>query len=106
MEAAGMTGSDSSRLIALVQQQAQDSDDDGEAGAPAAAAYESKSGGIVDVLNGMKEKAEGELADLRKAEGDARANFNMLKGSLAGKISADTKDLDATRLPSLLAMRS
>jgi hypothetical protein len=42
----------------------------------------------------MKEKAEGELSDLRKAEGDARANFNMLKGSLEGKIGADTKDLD------------
>merc|ERR1719399_1847431 len=42
----------------------------------------------------MKEKAEGELADLRKAEGEARQNFNMLKGSLEGKIGADTKDLD------------
>jgi len=92
MEAAGMTGSDKSKLTALVQ--SQDSDDDEETGAPAAATYESKSGGIVDVLNSMKEKAEGELADLRKAEGDARANFNMLKGSLEGKIGADTKDLD------------
>jgi len=92
MEAAGMTGSDKSKLTALVQ--SQDSDDDDETGAPAAAAYESKSGGIVDVLNSMKEKAEGELSDLRKAEGDARANFNMLKGSLEGKIGADTKDLD------------
>jgi len=42
----------------------------------------------------MKEKAEGELSDLRKAEGDARANFNLLKGSLEGKIGADNKDLD------------
>jgi len=92
MEAAGMTGSDRGKLTALLQ--SQDDDDDEETGAPAAAAYESKSGGIVDVLNSMKEKAEGELADLRKAEGDARANFNMLKSSLEGKIAADTKDLD------------
>jgi len=92
MDAAGMTGSDKGKLTALLQ--SQDSDDDDETGAPAAATYESNSGGIVDVLNGMKEKAEGELSDLRKAEGNARANFNMLKGSLEGKIGADTKDLD------------
>merc|ERR1719327_1586952 len=92
MQAAGMTGQDRGKLTALLQ--SQDDDDDDETGAPAAATYENKSGGIVDVLNGMKEKAEAELADLRKAEGDARANFNMLKGSLEGKIGADTKDLD------------
>jgi len=92
MQAAGMAGSDRSKLTALLQ--SQDNDDDDDTGAPAAAAYESKSGGIVDVLNGMKDKAQGELDDLRKAEGDARANFNMLKGSLEGKIGADNKDLD------------
>jgi chromosome segregation ATPase len=92
MEAAGMTGSDRGKLTALLQ--SQDDDDDEETGAPAAATYESKSGGIVDVLNSMKEKAESELADLRKAEGAARQNFNMLKSSLEGKIAADTKDLD------------
>jgi len=92
MQAAGMTGSDRGKLSALLQ--SQDDDDDDSTGAPAAAAYESKSGGIVDVLNGMKDKAQGELDDLRKAEGDARANFNMLKGSLEGKIGADNKDLD------------
>merc|ERR1719215_1356054 len=95
MEAADMTGSDKNKLTALLQ--SQDSDDDDETGAPAAAAYESKSGGIVDVLNGMKDKAQGELDDLRKAEGDARANFNMLKGSLEGKIGADNKDLDGEK---------
>jgi chromosome segregation ATPase len=95
MEAAGMTGSDRGKLTALLQ--SQDDDDDEETGAPAAAAYESKSGGIVDVLNSMKEKAEGELADLRKAEGAAQQNFNMLKGSLEGKIGADTKDLDGEK---------
>ena len=74
--------------------QQQDSDDDEETGAPAAASYESKSGGIVDVLNSMKENADGEVADRRKGEGDARANLNLLKVSLEGKIGADTKDLD------------
>merc|ERR1719198_1875802 len=92
MQAAGMEGATRGKLTALLQ--SQDDDDDEETGAPAAANYKSSSGGIVDVLNSMKEKAEGELADLRKAEGEARQNFNMLKGSLEGKIGADTKDKD------------
>merc|ERR1719198_1502898 len=95
MQAAGMEGATRGKLTALLQ--SQDDDDDDETGAPAAANYKSSSGGIVDVLNGMKDKAEGELADLRKAEGDARANFNMLKGSLEGKIGADTQDLDGEK---------
>merc|ERR1719207_309051 len=60
--------------------------------APAAAAYESKSGGIVDVLEDMKDKAETELADLRKAETAASHNYDMLKQSLIDSIAADTKD--------------
>ena len=65
-------------------------DDDDEQGAPAPNSYESHSGGIVDVLNGMKEKVEGELKELRKAESNAAQNVNMLKGSLEGQIGADT----------------
>jgi len=76
-------------LVALVQNQ----NDDEELGAPAAAVYESKAGGIVDVLADMKDKAEGELGDLRKAENSAKHNFNMLKQSLDDQISADSTDL-------------
>jgi len=93
MAAAGMTGEDRGKLTALLQ--SQDDDDDEETGAPAAATYETgRSIPIEDVLKGMKDKAEGELADLRKAETDALHNFNMLKGSLEGKMAADSKDLD------------
>ena len=49
------------------------------------------------MLNGMKEMVEGELADLRMAESAARQNFNMVKGSLEGKIAKDTKDLNEER---------
>ena len=93
-EAAAFTASDKSKLMALVQSASSDEDDDDEEGAPAPNSYESHSGGIVDVLNGMKEKAEGELKELRKAESNAAQNFNMLKGSLEGQIGADSKDLD------------
>jgi len=92
VDAAGMTGSDKTKLTALIQ--SQDNDDDDDTGAPAAASYKSSSGGIVDVLTGMKDKAQGELDDLRKAEADAQQSFNMLSGSLGSKIKADNKDLD------------
>jgi chromosome segregation ATPase len=93
VDAAALTAQDKQKLVALVQASNSDDDDD-ETGSPAASSYESHSGGIVDVLNGMKEKAEGELAELRKAEANAQQNFNMLKGSLDGQIAADTKDMD------------
>jgi len=89
VDAAGFQSSDKNRLVALVQNQ----NDDEELGAPAAAVYESKAGGIVDVLADMKDKAEGELGDLRKAENSAKHNFDMLKQSLDDQISADSTDL-------------
>jgi hypothetical protein len=91
VDAAGFQSSDKTRLVALVQNQ--NDDDDEELGAPAAKVYESKSGGIVDVLADMRDKAESELADLRKAENNAKHNFNMLKQSLEDQIGADTTDL-------------
>jgi chromosome segregation ATPase len=92
VDAAGFQSSDKNRLVALVQNQ-NDDDDDAELGAPAAKVYESKAGGIVDVLADMKDKAEGELSELRKAENNAKHNFNMLKQSLEDQIGADTTDL-------------
>merc|ERR1719420_1366937 len=79
--------------MALVQSQQSSDDDDSEYGAPAAATYKSHSSSIIDILADMKEKAEGELSDLRKEEGKAKQNFNMLKGSLEGQLAADNKDL-------------
>jgi len=91
VDAAGFQSSDKNRLVALVQNQ--NDGEDEELGAPAAKVYESKAGGIVDVLADMKDKAEGELGDLRKAENSAKHNFDMLKQSLDDQISADSTDL-------------
>merc|ERR1719393_647714 len=63
-------------------------------GAPAAAVYKSHSSSIFDVLEDMKEKAEGQLSELRKAESTTKHNYNMLKQSLEDEISADSKDMD------------
>jgi hypothetical protein len=92
-DAASFTTMDKSRLTAMIQQQQGDSDDDDMLGAPAAKAYSGKAGAIVDVLEDMKEKAESQLADLRKAEGNAKHNFNMLKQSLTDSVTADNADL-------------
>ena len=58
VDAAGFSSSDKSKLMALVQ--AKQGDEENELGAPAAATYKSQSGGIVDVLEDLKEKAQGE----------------------------------------------
>merc|ERR1719178_378028 len=81
--------------MALVQGKA--GDEDSLLGAPAAASYKSQSGGIVDVLEDLKEKAEGELSDARKAEDSAKHNFAMMKQSLEDQVAADTKDLNGQK---------
>jgi len=88
-DAAGFSVDDRQRLIAL----AQTDQGDEEFGAPAVASYKSQSGGIVDVLEDMKEKAESQLAEVRKAEEAAKHNYAMLKQSLEAQIAADTKDM-------------
>merc|ERR1719390_290715 len=92
INAASFTIQDQKNLMALVQSQ-QGSDDE-ELGAPAAAVYKSHSNSIFDVLEDMKEKAEGQLAELRKAEATTKHNYNMLKQSLEDQIEADSKDMD------------
>merc|ERR1719199_693459 len=91
ISAASFSSNDQQKLTALVQQDA--NSDDGELGAPAAAVYQSHSSSIFDVLEDMKEKAEAQLDELRKAESTTKHNFNMLKQSLEDEMSADNKDM-------------
>jgi len=92
INAASFSSNDQQKLTALVQQNAESDSD--ELAAPAAAVYKSHSGSIFDILEDMKEKAEGQLADLRKAESTTKHNYNMLKQSLEDQIDADSKDMD------------
>merc|ERR1719502_103275 len=97
INAASFSSQDQKNLMALVQsQQASENEDDElqAPGAPAAAVYKTHSSSIFDVLEDLKEKAEGQLADLRKAESNAKHNYEMLKQSLEDQIAADTKALD------------
>merc|ERR1719507_2248496 len=91
IDAAGLAGADKQKLVALVQSQ---SSDDQEPGAPESAVYKSHSSGILDVLEDMKEKAEGSLSDLRKRKTNSKHNFDMLKQSLEDQMAADTKDME------------
>jgi len=90
VDAAGFTGSDQQKLVALVQAQQSDSD----MGAPAAATYKSQSGGILDVLEDLKDKAETELAEARKSESATKHNYDMMKQSLSDQVAADTKNMN------------
>jgi len=92
-DAAAFSVTDKQRLIAMAQTE----QGDDMTGAPAAAVYKSQSGGIIDVLEDMKEKAESQLAELRKAEGSAQHNYAMLKQSLEAQIAADEKDMKAEK---------
>jgi len=90
IDSASFTGHDKQTLLTLMQNKQNSDEDDGigEFGAPAPDAYKSHSGGIVDVLGDMKDKAEGELAEARKAEMNAQHNYDMLKQSLDDEIKA------------------
>jgi len=87
VQASMISSADGSRLTALVQT------DDSEAGAPAAAVYESASGGIVGVLEGLTEKAEAQLDKARKAESTSVQNYQMLKQSLTDEVKFAEKDM-------------
>jgi len=97
MAAAGMSGEDRGKLKAFIQ--SQDDDDDDETGAPTAANYVKQTTiPIEEILQNMKDKADGELADLRKAETNAQHSFDMLRSSLKAKIAADSKDLSDEKI--------
>jgi chromosome segregation ATPase len=90
VHASAINSADAQRLSALVQ--SQDSEDDTSLGAPAAAVYESQSGGILETLENLQEKAESQLASARKQETSALHSFEMLKQSLEDEIKFATKD--------------
>jgi len=95
IHASMITTGDASKVTAFVQ--ARQADDDEAPGAPAGAVYESQSGNIVDVLQDLTEKAESQLADLRKKEVSARHNYEMLKQSLEDEIKFGTADMEGAK---------
>merc|ERR1719497_198318 len=90
VQASAMSSADASRLTALVQSSQEETD----AGAPDAAVYEGHSGDIIDTLQNLLDKAEGQLADARKTETSNHQNFQMLQQSLEDEIKFGNADKD------------
>jgi len=95
VEASTLSIADAKGISALVQ--TQQNSDEGETGAPDPAVYKAQSGGIVDTLGDLMEKAESQLAELRNKETAALHQFESLKQSLEDKIKYETKELDEAK---------
>jgi len=97
---AGVNAADKVKVQALLQATQGESDSDLEfqpAGAPDPAAYKSKSGGILSVLEDMLEKAKAELATAQKAEMNAAFDFKMLKQKIEDAVAFGEKQLAETK---------
>merc|ERR1719399_198658 len=107
IDAASFSVNDKNKLLALVQNKQGDDDEDkewgtekdsmAELGAPDPAVYKSKSGGIVETLTDMKDKAEAQLSEERKAEGTSKHNYELLKLSLEDEIAASKTEMDEAK---------
>merc|ERR1719171_2814509 len=95
VSASMLSSADGKKLTALVQTSQDDSDS--ETGAPAASVYEGHSDGIIGTLEGLTEKAEGQLDKARKTENSALQNYQMLKQSLTDEIKFANKDMDKAK---------
>merc|ERR1719336_3276937 len=63
-------------------------------GAPAVAAYEFQSGGIVAMLEGLHTKFRAELADVEEAETNRAHEYSLTELHLSNTIAKDTSDRD------------
>merc|ERR1719235_1450660 len=105
IDAAAFSQNDKRKLMALLQarQTADTSEDaaeeatEAQLGAPDPTVYKSHSKGIVEVLEDMLEKAKADLAELRKAEGTAQHNYDMLKLALDDEMAANKKNMAETK---------
>jgi len=94
MDAAVIDTASKEKLQAMLQEH-DDGDDEGAAGGfqqPQAKAYESHSGNIIDMIEELKLKAEGELSDLRKEEMQRQHAFDQLEQGLADSINTANRD--------------
>jgi len=95
VDASSLSSADARGISALVQ--TQENSDDSDAGAPDPAVYKGQSGGIIDTLGDLLEKAESQLAELRNKETAALQEFEALKQSLEDKIKYESKELDEAK---------
>jgi C4-type Zn-finger protein len=97
VQASMFSQSDASTLTALVQSSQESDDDSEDAGAPAAAVYEGQSGGVIETLEGLLEKAQEQLAAARQKETSASYNFQLLEQSLRDQLKVANRDSAAAK---------
>mmetsp|Transcript_36499 Transcript_36499/g.68269 ORF Transcript_36499/g.68269 Transcript_36499/m.68269 type:complete len:817 (+) Transcript_36499:70-2520(+) len=100
VQASMLTHADADRLTALTQVYQQETSDanDEDTAAPAGAVYESKSGGIIDVLEDLLEKAQAQLDDARKAEAKSIQDYQLLVQSFKYEIKVAKEDMSKTKV--------
>merc|ERR1719498_1185882 len=84
VEATSLSSADAQKLTALLQSSSEDASD--ALGAPAAAVYKGKSGGIIETMQDLYEKAEAQLEEARKTETKSVQAYQMLAQSLKDEI--------------------
>jgi len=92
VKASSINSMDAAGIASFMQSSSDD--DDSEAGAPDAAVYESHSGGIIDTLTGLLDKAETQLNSATGTETANKNNFDQLKQSLTDEIKYANSDID------------
>jgi len=92
VKASALNTADASKLTTLLQSSSTNMDEMDGAGAPAAAVYGSHSGGIIETLGDLLEKAQDQLSDARKKERISTHNFELLKQSLQDQIKFATQE--------------
>jgi chromosome segregation ATPase len=97
VQASLISSSDAGKLTGLLQQMQQSTDDDADPGAPEAAVYKGQSGGIIEVLQDLLEKAETQLDGLRKAETASLQNYQVLAQNLKDEIKNGNTDLEEAK---------
>merc|ERR1719460_983353 len=95
VQATSLSSADASTLTALIQNSQEDSSD--SLGAPAAAVYEGKSGGIVATMQDLFEKAEAQLGEARASETKSNQAYQMLAQSLKDEIKYANADLNKAK---------
>merc|ERR1719262_1689405 len=93
VDAASINSESAAKLTAFIQ----NSEDDEDVGAPAAAVYKGHSGGIIGTLQDLFEKAESQLEKARSTETKNVQAYEMLAQSLKDEIKYGTKDMDKAK---------
>merc|ERR1719333_1856812 len=94
VEATSLSTADATKLTALLQSSQESEDGSDSLGAPAAQVYKNKSGGIIETMQDLYDKAEAQLEEARKTETKNRQAYQMLAQSLKDEIKYGNQDLD------------